>query len=73
MRLRGDDFEAFLGGREGLPTQRAAHEFDDVIGQMREVAERLVLDLVAVAIASVQQMRGVDAALVLVPRSDDMN
>jgi hypothetical protein len=58
---------------KGPPPQRAAYEFNDMIGQMREVAERLILDLVAVAVASAQQMGGVDAAFVFAPRSDHMN
>src|SRR5262245_47977078 len=40
---------------------------------MRQIAERLVLDLVAVAIASAKQMGDVLAALILPPRSDDVN
>src|SRR5262245_44224460 len=40
---------------------------------MRQIAERLVLDLVAVAIAAAKQMGDVLAALILPPRSDDVN
>ena len=58
---------------EGFAAQRPADHLDDAIGQMREVAERLVLDLAVLAIASAQQMRGVVAALVVAPRSDDVN
>jgi hypothetical protein len=64
VRLRGDDLEALLDRREGFPTQRAAHEIDDMVGQMRKIAECLVLDLVAVTVASTQQMCRIDATLV---------
>jgi len=39
---------------------------------MREIAQRFVLDLAVIAIAATQQMRGVFAALVGAPRSDDV-
>src|SRR5262249_44161860 len=40
---------------------------------MREIAERLILDLVAFAVAAAQQMGSVLATLVGAPRGDDMN
>src|SRR5262249_34883562 len=40
---------------------------------MREIAERLILDLVAFAVAVAQQMGSVFATLVGAPRGDDMN
>src|SRR5262245_20596750 len=58
---------------ECLAAQGAAHQLDHFAGQMRQIAERLVLYLVAVAIASAEQMGDVFAALILPPRSDDVN
>src|SRR5262245_19544950 len=58
---------------ECLAAQGAAHQLDHLAWQMRQIAERLVLDLVAVAIASAEQMGDVFAALILPARSDDVN
>src|SRR5262249_4724469 len=73
MRLGSDDLEALICRNETLAAQTAAHQIDDVVGQMREIAKRLVLDLVAVAVAPAQQMAGILAALVGAPCRDDVN
>src|SRR5215475_13311012 len=73
MRLGSDDLEAFICWNETLPAQAAAHQIDDVVGQMREIAKRLVLDLVAFAVAPAQQMGRILAALVAAPCRDDVN
>jgi hypothetical protein len=70
---RAGDVEDVGGGHEGLAAERAADEVDDRIGQMREVAQRLVLDLARVAVGASQQVGLVDAALVAARRSDDVN
>src|SRR5262245_56627261 len=73
MRLGSDDLEALICRNETLPAQAAAHQIDDVVGQMREIAKRLVLDLVAFAVAPAQQMGRILAALAGAPRRDDVN
>src|SRR5215510_16488122 len=73
MRLGSDDLEALICRNETLAAQTAAHQIDDVVGQMREIAKRLVLDLVAFAVAPAQQMAGILAALVGAPCRDDVN
>jgi hypothetical protein len=73
MRTRGDDLEALGGGHQGFAAQGTAHQVDDGVGQMGEVAERLVLDLGAVAEGSAQQVGGVDAAFVMARRGDDVD
>jgi hypothetical protein len=73
VRARGDDLEALAERHEGFAAQRAAYQLDDGIGQVREVAQGLVLDLAVLAEGAAQQMAGVDAALVLALRGDDVN
>ena len=73
VRFGSDDLQSLICGNETLAAQATAHQIDNVLGQMREIAERLVFDLVAFAVAPAQQMAGVLAALVGAPRRDDVN
>jgi hypothetical protein len=57
-----------LGGRQvALPSQGPAHQLHHLAGQVREVAQRLVLDLAGLAVASPEQMGDVLAVLVAPP------
>jgi hypothetical protein len=58
---------------EGLALQRAADDVDQRIGQMRQIAQRLVLDLAVFAVAAAQQVGGVDLVLVDATRGDDVS
>jgi len=73
VRPGGDDLEALAGRHERLAAQGPAHDVDQAVGQMREVAQRLVLDLAVLAKAAAQQMGAVDAAFVLARGGDDVN
>jgi len=73
VRPGGDDLEALAGRHERLAAQRPADDVDQAVGQMREVAQRLVLDLAVLAKAAAQQMGAVDAAFVRARRGDDVN
>jgi hypothetical protein len=68
VRERAFDLKRLACGHELLTGERPAHELDHALGQVREVAERLVLDLAALAVTAPQQVGDVDA--VLVPRLD---
>ncbi len=68
MEARLGDRKGVACRHEGLALQAAADEVDDRVGQMGEVAERLVADGVAVAIAAAQQMGVVDLAIIVAGR-----
>ena len=53
--------------------ERATDQLDQLIGQVREVGQRLVLDLAALAIGATQQMRDVLAMRPLATVGDDMH
>ena len=72
VRRRRRDLEGFGRRRKGLPLQRLADELDDVVGQVREVANRLVLDLVAFPVAAPEQVRRIGLALVEAFCCDDV-
>src|SRR5918996_772331 len=67
------DREALAKGNEALALERQAHELDDLLGQVREVADGLVADLAALAPGAPQQVRDVLALLALPPVGDDVN
>ena len=46
---------------------------DERVGQMRQVAQGLVLDAVALAVAATKQVRAIDLVLVLASRGDDVS
>jgi hypothetical protein len=56
VRERSRDADGVGGGDEGLALERAFDEVDDAIRQMREVAERLVSDGLALADGPPEQM-----------------
>ena len=58
-----DNLEELLGGDEALALQGAPNEFNDVGGQVGEVADGLVLDLAVLAITAPQQVSGVGLVL----------
>ena len=63
-----------LGGRnEGLALERAPDDVDQRIGQMRQVAKGLVLDLAVLAVAAAQQVGAIDLVLVGAMRGDDVS
>ncbi len=73
VRGRADDLERLAQRHEGLALQRAANDLDQRLGQMRQVAQRLVLDLAVLAVAAPQQVRAVDLALVGARCGDDVS
>ena len=70
---RAHALQGAIGGDEHFPAKPSANDFDQVIGQMGEVAQRLVLDLACVTIGAAQEMGLVDAALVPASRRGYMN
>jgi hypothetical protein len=72
VRPRARDLESLRQRHEGLALKRAANDLDQRLGQMREIAQSLVLDGPALAIAAPQQMRAIDLILVLARRGDDV-
>jgi hypothetical protein len=64
MRARAFDAEGGLGGKELLAGEGAADEFDEVGGEMGDVAEGLVLDLRADAEGSAEEVGVVELAFV---------
>ena len=56
VRARADYFERFTHRYERLAGERAVNDLDERLGQMREVAQRLVLDGAAFAVAAAQQV-----------------
>jgi hypothetical protein len=61
------------GSNEGLALQRAPDDVDQRIGQMRQIAQGLVLDLAVLAVAAPQQVGAVDLVLVGATRGDDVS
>ena len=72
MGARAHDFEGLAGRNEGLALQRAPDDVDQRIGQVRQVAQGLVLDLAVFAVAATKQVGAVDLVLVGAPRGDDV-
>jgi hypothetical protein len=70
MSARAQHLEGRRGGHEGLALQRAADDVDQRIGQVRQIAQRLVLDLAAFAVAAAQQVGAIDLVLVDTPSGD---
>jgi hypothetical protein len=73
MRQRTRDAERFLGRKEGLAAETAAHQFDDPLGQVGKVAERLVSDAFPFAVGPPEQVRGVRLAPVVACDSGYVN
>jgi hypothetical protein len=72
MGARANHLEGLGGGNEGLALERAPDDVDQRIGQVRQVAQGLVLDLAVFAVAAAQQVGAVDLVLVGAPRGDDV-
>jgi hypothetical protein len=72
VRARGDDLECLAQRHERLALRRAANDLDQRLKQVRQVAQRLVLDLAVLAVAAAQQVGAVDLALVGTRRGDDV-
>ena len=70
---RGDDFEAAAHWGVVFPVQRAADHLDDVIGQVGEIADRLVSHFSVLSVAATQQVGPVDLSLVMASCGDDMD
>ncbi len=68
VRQRALDPQRLLGGHERLTGKSPLDQLDHVPRQVREVAERLVLDLAALAVAAPQQRRLVHLPLVVATR-----
>src|ERR1017187_4304113 len=73
MRARSQDLEAFGERHKGLTTQSATHQINHRLWQVREIAERLVLDAAVFTVTATQQMRLVHTALVAAPCGDDVH
>jgi len=73
MRGRGRDLEDAGHWRQDLALEGLTNELHDRLGEMGEVADRLVLDPAILAIAVTQQVRAVDPALVASDGRDDVN
>jgi len=67
------DLEGGGGGDQGLAAQRPTDELDDVLGQVREIAEGFVSDLAALAEGAPQQVGRLDASFVVACCGDDVN
>jgi hypothetical protein len=72
MGARAHDLQGLGGANKGLALQRAPNDVDQRIGQVRQIAQSLVLDLAVLAITAPQQMRAVDLVLVDAARGDDV-
>ncbi|MES1264666.1 MAG: hypothetical protein ABUU24_03325, partial [Variovorax sp.] len=70
---RARDLERRGHGHEGLALQRAPDDLDEFVGQVRQVAQGLVLDLAVLAVAAAQQVGAIDLVLVGARRSDDVS
>ena len=64
VRERSGDADGVGGGDEGLALERTFDEFDDVIGQVGEVAEGLVSDGLSLADGPAEQMSDVGLTIV---------
>jgi hypothetical protein len=71
-RARARDLQGLRSRHEALALQRAADDLDQLIAQVRQVAQGLVLDGAALAVAAPQQVGAIDLVLVLAPRGDDV-
>ena len=69
---RGGDVDGGLCVHEGLALKSSANDVDDALGQVREVAQGLVLDLAVFAVGTAKQVGAVDLVLVLARRRDDV-
>jgi hypothetical protein len=72
-RQRARDPEALVEADEALALERRAHELDHVLGQVRDIADRLVPDPAALAPGAPQQVSDVLTVLALPPVGDDMD
>ncbi|WP_429349561.1 hypothetical protein [Paraburkholderia sp. Clong3] len=54
VRARARDLEGLRQRHEGLALQRATDDLDQRLGQVREIAQRLVPDSAALAVAAPQ-------------------
>src|ERR1039457_1028484 len=73
VRTRARHFEGLPQRHEALATQRTPDDVDQLLGQVRQVAERLVLDDARLAVAAPQQVGAIDLVLVLASRGDDVS
>ncbi len=64
--------KACASGTKVFALQRAANDLDQRIGQVRQVAQGLVLDRAAFAVAAAQQVGAIDLVLVGAGRGDDV-
>jgi hypothetical protein len=72
VRTRARDLKGLRHRHEGLALQRATDDLDQRLRQVREIAQRLVPDGAALAVAAPQQVRAIDLPLVLAGRGDDV-
>ncbi|MCL2459660.1 MAG: YwqI/YxiC family protein, partial [Desulfobulbus sp.] len=72
VRARTADLEGLTQGHEGLAPQRAANEINERLGQMRQAAQGLVLDLAVFTAAAPEQMGMADLALAGTLGGDDV-
>jgi hypothetical protein len=68
-----EELEGAVYRRQDLALKGLADEIDDRLGEVGEVAHRLVLDLAVFAIAVTQQVGAVDLSLVVSRSRDDVN
>ena len=61
----GTNLQTCVCADKCLPLQRAANQIDYGVWQVREISQRLVLDLAVFAVAAAQQMGAIDLAVVL--------
>ena len=72
MRARARDLEALRQRYVGLALQRATNDLHQRIGQVGKIAQGLVLDRTAFAVAVTEQVGAIDPVLVLAGCSDDV-
>ena len=67
------DQESFGGGHKGFAGERAADDVDEGIGQVGEIAEGFVFDLLAGAKGAAEQVGGIDFVFVAASSGGYMN
>ena len=73
MGTRAQHLQRRFGRHEGFAAECKAHQLDDGVGQMGEIADGNVFDLAVLAVGASQQLGGVDAIFVAALGSDDMH
>lgn len=63
MRKRPCDLEVVASKCDSLSAQASPDDVNEMVGEMREIAEGLVLDMLPDSVGTAKEMGGVDLAL----------